>query len=174
MCWEGHVLFRPLLVSDFATYSHSHDTLGHNTQKHGLCDQGLNRLKTGVQSVLKMLFSQVFGHKVIKLTSREVALFIWAELAQMDCVLWRLTRLDHLALKGGQEKEMFAGIAKGFLTVQINIFSIITLTTANTDRTILKMDSRATASFKNIRNSYWISIDVANIQADANHTAPGS
>lgn len=49
---------------------------------------------------------------------------------------------------------MFAGIAKGFLTVQINVFAIITLTTAKADRTILKMDSRATASFKNIRNSY--------------------
>lgn len=62
--------------------------------------------------------------------------------------------MDPLALKGGQEKEMFAGIAKGFLTVQINVFAIITLTTAKADRTILKMDSRATASFKNIRNSY--------------------
>lgn len=103
-----------------------------------------------------------------------MALFIWAELAQMDCVLWRLVWLDHLAPKGGQEKEMFAEIAGVFLTVQINVLAIITLTTAKADRTILKMDSRATASFKNIRNSYWIPIDVANIQADANHTAPGS
>lgn len=88
----------------------------------------------------------------------------------MDCVLRRLTWLDHLALKDGQEKEMFAEIAQVFLTVQINVLA---LTTAEADRTILKMDSRATASFKNIRNSYWILIDVTNIQADANQV-PGS